>query len=387
MRKKICFILTAITMLCCSTSCNLLKKEEKVNVLQKVVVNDFENSADMAKLLIGNKLGKVQIQKNADYVKSGNSSAKVSVVGNPSFGAPYMYQTFKLEGNEEYSDFSKNVKMTLWVYNDDVVEHNLQAEYKFDSGSLGKTEVSLGSKEWTLLTYEVDRQYLPMNSEGEYSSCVGVYFYFDISQNSESYDLYFDELSLYRTDKGFNKSVMYLDEHEICSFDHAYQHSLLSTTDDYLDLAGKLSISQDYAQKEKDFNLKVDAPAGSTPFQNGGGWPGIEVNQTILKLFDFSLYDDTDEFCFDVYSPKENGLDYLWVTFRDGFEREIYKGTENALTKGEWQTIRISVAEINANVARKEFGFVSTSRIMVRWGEFVGNDRVAYFDNFRMELK
>ena len=387
MKKITCFVLTAMATLACATACNTADTNTS-NVLQKMVVNDFENSADMAKLLIGNKLGKVQLQMEEEFVKSGEKSAKVSVTGNSMFGVPYLYQNFDIEGHEEYSDFTRNVKMTMWVYNDDTVAHTVQAEYTFASGALGKTEVSLPSKEWTLLNYEIDRQYLPFSNKGEYYPCLGVYFYFDISQSGDAYDLYFDELSLYRTEKGFNKSAMYLDEHEICSFDHMYQHSLLTTTDDYLDLAGKLSISQDFAQKEKDFNMRVDAPAGSTPFQNGGGWPGIEISQTLLEMFDFSLYDENDEFCFDVYSPKGNGLDYLWVTFRDNFQREIFKdGESRTLVKGEWQTIRISVAEINANATRPEYGFLATTRIMVRWGEFVGNDRVVYFDNFRMELK
>ena len=122
---------------------------------------------------------------------------------------------------------------------------------------------------------------------------------------------------------------------------------------------------------------------------NGGGWPGIEINQTILEMFDFSNYDDSDEFCFDVYSPKENGLDYVWVTFRNSQNWEVFKdGPARVLTKGQWQTIRISVGEINATAERPEdYGFIDTARIMVRWGEFVGEDRVAYFNNFRMELK
>lgn len=394
MKKRLGILLTAITILPLATACvgggtNGADNAENADTLQKIVVNDFENSADMGMLLIGNKLGKVSLQENADYVKAGGRSAKLSVTGQASFGTPYLYQTFDIPDREEYSDFTKNVKMTLWVYNDDAEVHSLRAEYRFAAGTLGSTEIELGAKEWTMLNYEIDRQYLPFDANGDYYSCLGVYFYFDISASGSAYDLYFDELSLYRTEKGFNKSVMFLDEHEICSFDHAYQHSLLTVTDDYFDLQASLSISQDYAERDRDFNLKVSAPAGSTPFLNGGGWPGIEINQTILEMFDFSNYDDSDEFCFDVYSPKENGLDYVWVTFRNSQNWEVFKdGPARVLTKGQWQTIRISVGEINATAERpEEYGFIDTARIMVRWGEFVGEDRVAYFNNFRMELK
>lgn len=392
MRKILSILLAAITILPFATACdrgNDAGNAENADMLQKIVVNDFENSADMGMLLIGNKLGKVSLQENADFVKTGARSAKLSITGQSSFGTPYLYQTFDIKDREEYYDFTKNVKMTLWVYNDDAADHSLRAEYRFPAGTLGSTEIGLKSKEWTMLNYEIDREFLPFDGNGDYYSCLGVYFYFDLSGSDEAYDLYFDELSLYRTEKGFNKSVMYLDEHEICSFDHSYQHSLLTVTDDYFDLQASLSISQDYSERDKDFNLKVTAPAGSTPFQNGGGWPGIEINQTILEMFDFSDYDDKDEFCFDVYSPKENGLDYVWVTFRNSLNWEVFKdGPARTLTKGQWQTIRISVGEINAAAERpEEYGFIDTARIMVRWGEFVGEDRVAYFNNFRMELK
>lgn len=360
---------------------------ENIEVLQKIVVNDFENSADMGMLTIGNKLGKVQLQNNTDYVKSGNKSAKVSVIGNSAWESPYMYQTFSLEDHAEYSDFTRNVKMTLWIYNDDDIDHMLQAEYSFSQGSLGKTETELKARQWTMFTYEVDRQYLPFDETGEYYPCNGIYFYFELSKSSEPYDLYFDELALYRTNKGFNKNVMYLDEHEICSFDHDYQHSLITSAGDYPDVEPGLEISQDFAQGEEDFNLKVTAKAGDTPWEAGGGWPGIEINPMILEMFDFSAYDDTDEFCFDVYSPVENGLEKIWLTFENSLSQRFYQGGEISLTSGEWMTVRFSVAELNANAEQPErYGFYDTRRIIIRWGEFTDKDRLVYFDNFRMEL-
>ena len=352
-------------------------RNEHAEVLEKMVVNDFENSADMGMLIIGNKLGKVRLQDDEKFVKSGDKSAKVSVTGNAAWGTPFMFQTFDLEDRAEYSDFTQNVKMTVWVYNDDEVDHGIQMEYSFSQGSLGRTDAELKAGEWTI----------PSNADGDYYPCNGVYFHFDLGEKENPYNLYFDELALYRTNKGFNKNAMYLDEHEICSFDHDYQHSLITSAGDYPGLEPRLEISQDYAQKEKDFNLKVTCKAGDTPWEAGGGWPGVEINKMILEMFDFTAYDDSDLFCFDVYSPVENGLDKLWLTFQNALGQRFYLGTEMTLAKGEWMTVRLTVAELNANAEQPErYGFYGTKRIILRWGEFTDKDRTVYLDNFRMEL-
>ena len=81
MKKKISLFL-AIVMLFSLVGCKKEQSDnskEHIEVLKKVVVNDFENSADMGKLIIGNKLGKVQFDSESAFVKSGEKSAKVSM--------------------------------------------------------------------------------------------------------------------------------------------------------------------------------------------------------------------------------------------------------------------------------------------------------------------
>ena len=74
----------------------------------------------------------------------------------------------------------------------------------------------------------------------------------------------------------------------------------------------------------------------------------------------------------------------LWITFQQGAYLDIYKDiATRTLIHDKWQTISVSVGEINA---QNGLNFADTVFIAVRWGEFTGADRVAYFDNFRMEL-
>ena len=91
MKKKISLFL-AIAMLFSLISCNKEQSDnakEHIEVLTKVVVNDFENSADMGKLIIGTKLGKVQFDDESTFVKSGEKSNMpiivrlISIPGQP----------------------------------------------------------------------------------------------------------------------------------------------------------------------------------------------------------------------------------------------------------------------------------------------------------------
>ena len=99
------------------------------------------------------------------------------------------------------------------------------------------------------------------------------------------------------------------------------------------------------------------------------------------------LYDDADVLSFDVYVPEENGLNRIWFSLYNSQEIRYYVSDAIMLETGKWQTLSFRVKELNGQTENANlYGFSDTSRIVVRWGEFVGEDKVIYFDNFRMEL-
>ncbi len=381
-KRVICTLLGCLTCLPFA-SCVKAAETEKTGVLQQILLNGFENTSDFDAVHIGNRLGKVSKNDQTAFVKTGGGSAFLEVQGNFRYSSPYLYQPFKLEKSGDYRDFSKCVRFSCWMYNADKEERTVELKLDFSQGETGSETFSLASESWTHVVYNVQRENLPMDR------CEGIYLYFEKSLES-FHNLYLDDLVLYRTDEGYTKSPITLDEHEICSFDKFYQHALLSSASDSSEARylPKMSITQDYAVKEKDFNLKCVAPAGSLDVDNGSqNWPGIDVHSSLVDAVNWELYDDADVFAFDVYVPQENGLNRIWLSFYNSQEIRFYVSDAIMLETGKWQTLSFRVKDLNAQTDNAHlYGFSDTSRIVIRWGEFVGADKTIYFDNFRMEL-
>ena len=386
-KKILCMFLSGVAALPLAAfpivACDGADNGEKTGVLEQIVVNGFETTSDFDSVHIGNRLGKVSKNSESAYVKKGDGSAFLQVEGNFRYSSPYLYQPFKLEKSGDFRDFSKCVRFSCWAYNADEATRTVEVQLDFSQGEMGSQVFELAANSWTHVVYNVQRENLPMER------CEGVYLYFE--KNLERFnEIYLDDLTLYRTDVGYTKSPITLDEHEICSFDKFYQHGLLTSASDSSEARylPKMSVTQDYARKEKDFNLKCIAPAGSLDVDNGSqNWPGIDVHSSLVDAVNWELYDDADVFAFDVYVPQENGLNRIWFSLYNSQEIRYFVSDAIMLETGKWQTVSFRVKELNSQTENAHlYGFSDTSRIVIRWVEFVGEDKTIYFDNFRMEL-
>lgn len=104
-------------------------------------------------------------------------------------------------------------------------------------------------------------------------------------------------------------------------------------------------------------------------------------------------YDANDKFCFDYYSPEENGVDYIWFCGYNSLSLWTIKFDQIKLQRGKWVTLTFTVEELVASRSGgesfekiRESNFDDLSQIAIKWGEFVGPNRVMYLDNFRMEI-
>lgn len=373
---------TLFPLVACKNT-GVVETEQKTGTLSQILLNDFETVEDFDCIHIGNRLGKVTQNKESAYVKNGTGSALLSVQGNFRYASPYLYQPFDLENADDYRDFSKCVRFSCWAYNDSDEEKKVELQLDFSQGEMGTESFALKPKAWTHVVYNVQRENLPIER------CEGIYLYFE--KNLDAFNkIYLDDLTLYRTDEGYTKNPITLDEHEICSFDKFYQHGLLTSASDSSEARylPRMSITQDYAKKDKDFNVKCLAPAGSLDVDNGSqNWPGIEIHSSLIDAVNWELYDNADVFSFDVYVPKENGLNRIWLSFYNSQEIRYFVSDAIMLETGKWQTVSFSVKELNSQTENAHlYGFSDTARVVIRWGEFVGADRTIYFDNFRMNL-
>ena len=103
------------------------------------MLNDFEESSEFDLLRLFGVLGKVEKNTNAEYVTSGNASAKILIFSNPyKKQAPYMEQAFELvKKNEDYRNFENVAAISFDLYNpsQNTLSVGLQLTYKESNGT------------------------------------------------------------------------------------------------------------------------------------------------------------------------------------------------------------------------------------------------------------
>ena len=188
-------------------------------------------------------------------------------------------------------------------------------------------------------------------------------------------------MKVYKTDKGFTPVTMSLAKDEICSFDKLWQVQKLGfECYDGAELIPSASYVKDNTSTGKGAALKLETVAGP----GANRWPGIVLNEEMLKLVDWSSYSDNDRFCFDVYTPSINGLDKVYLNlYCNGNRFASMEGV--SLKRGEWITISYTVKEFNGYSTSPSMNFSKVTGIKVFYLEHTGKSKIVYFDNFRME--
>ena len=353
-----------------------------------VLINGFEDVSEMDTLTNYGVLGKVSLNKDATYIKSGVGSAKVVVTSDPyKVASPYLLQNFNLMKREEnYTDFSDVAFVTMQVFNPstETKRVGVQLAYTYTNGM--REYFDLAPNAWTLIKLNVIREYIPkLDTMNDMLFVGGLRITFDRPQEDATF--YLDDLYLYKTESEYTDVVMTLKKHEICSFDEGWQVALSVLEKGTFDLLmPTVSQESEITATGSGSSIKILAPAGVADYQTTLRWPGVALNEEMLKLFDWSSYPDTARLCFDVYAPLENGVDEVWLSaYTDG--RRYYSGPAEKVIPGKWTTISYTVGEMNATYEyTEEHNFAHTTYLVVRWGEHPGADRTLYLDNFRMEM-
>ena len=387
--KKLVTILLVFCTLFALTACGGGEKPQKENARKDIVlVNGFEDVSEMDTVSNYGVLGKVSLNKNEAYVKSGEGSAKVTVTSNPyKVASPYLFQNFNLLKREEnYTDFSSVAFVTVQVYNPSNETKRVGVQLAYTSTNGMREYFDLAPNEWTLVKLNVIREYIPkLASMNNMLYVSGLRITFD--RPAEDTTFYLDDLYLYKTESEYTDVVMTLKKHEICSFDSGWQVALAVLEKGTFDLLmPTVAQESEITATGQGSSIKILAPAGVGDYQSTLRWPGVALNEEMLKLFDWGSYPDTAKLCFDVYAPVENGVDEVWLSaYTDG--KRYYSGPAEKVIPGKWTTISYTVGEMNATYEyTEEHNFAHTTYLVVRWGEHPGADRTLYLDNFRMEM-
>ena len=325
---------------------------------------------------MGNYLGKITTNSDAKFVTSGEKSAKIEVGNSKIFsGSPYLYQTLDHRfGN--YTSFSVVKLLSVDIYNACPESKNVYISLDFSVGESAKTRYEIGPQKWTTLYYTNYREYMPSEI------CNGIYVRFDAVESGVN-TFYVDNLRIYRTDSEYKKVNPKLAENEICSFDRYEQIGLLTTITDGGSVDTEMTTEN--TSTGSGCALKIYAGHGVAVYPQSYNYPGIGLAETILALVPFGSYGANDYLCFDIYSDNGKKITdlFLILTNKLGVRYFDYMFGDQVVPE-RWTTIRIPVSKINEGVPAEE-GFSATSKIELVWGEFVGEDRVFYLDNFRME--
>lgn len=378
--KRFLILTLCLLLLTSTTAC--ATKTQTTNQNSKVVtLNTYETQADLDTMTLAGVLGKAELNKQSSFVKKGNGSLKVTVIADPYKSAqPSLYQAMKLKkAGIDCTDFSKVEHVTIDVYNTQTTEKRIGLQMVFtDSFNKGITEwFTLKPSGWTAVKYTIAREFIPQNKN--VSLVTGMNLIFDRGSEDEVY--YLDEMKIYKTDKGFTPVTMSLGKDEICSFDKLWQVQKLGfECYDGEELMPSASYVKDNTSTGNGAALRLDTVAGP----GANRWPGIVLNEEMLKLVDWSSYGEEDKFCFDVYTPAINGLDKVYLNlYCNGTRFASMDGV--SLKRGEWITISYKVKDFNGLSNSPSLQFSKVTGIKVFYLEHTGKSKIVYFDNFRME--
>lgn len=376
------------------------KPIEKSNPL--IVLNDFETIKDFDTIHLRGYLGRVTKNVDQDFVTRGSSSAKVEVEAyraNSSTKPQSMYQECNLKAKGfNYSDFSFTSDITVDVYNAQLVEKEfkLQLVYELTNGDELVAEIAqsytLEPQTWNKVRYTVDRAYIPVVDGISYVKALVFIFQDPPDNQADRFDLYYvDNICLYKTSVPFSsesRSLTHRDNvKEICSFDSLWQ--VKNLTLDYADFVS-VAWCKDFTADGVGASLRVDTAPSTSGY---GQWPSVKIDMSsftsasVGNAVDLTLIDDNDEFVFDYYIPGE-GMDNVSVTLNAMYDRMFSKTAMGV--RGQWNTFRVTVAEINDHLEADESAGTMFYRLRtVAFGlgrGLPGAVRSFYIDNVRLVI-
>ena len=367
-----------------------------------IVLNDFENTKDYDTIHLRGYLGRVTKNTDPEFVTRGEASAKVEVeaVKYASSTKPQsIYQECNLKAKGlNYSDFSYVSDITVDVYNAQVSAKDFQVQlvYELTNGDELVAEIaqsySLNPGVWTTVRYTVDRAYIPVVDGISYVKALVFIFQDPPDSQPDRFDTYYmDNICLYKTTVPFASESRSLNHHdnvkEICSFDSLWQVKNLQLN---YDASVTVTWCKDFTADGVGASLRIDTIPNISSYAD---WPSVSIVYTsftstsVGNSIDLTTVDDNDEVVFDYYIPGE-GMDNVSVTFNAMYDRLCSKTAMGP--RGQWNTFRITVAEINDHIeANASAGtlFYRLKNITFGIGRGLpGVVRSFYIDNIRLVI-
>ena len=412
--RKLIVGLATVLALSSFASCQgldfLNKTEQPVNeyTLINTTINDFSDVNDLYQLITVNDFGIINLNKDEEFVKTGNTSAKLTVgyEGRTLATKPGIKQRLssKTQGYN-FHDFTKVKKLKAQMYNPSETVRTVKMYVAFGNGVTTTPLTCNLQKGWNDLIYEIDRALLSFQVDLEQAAYLQ--FSFDVLPN-ESYDLYLDNISITQTNSEIQEVEMTLEQDEICYFEQNYQKSVFYFW----------TWSSDRLADIIDFGLTADpdvAKTGTSFYvttkkgeKRWNYWYYLRFSEAYLNLIDWESLTPEDTIEVSVWVPYSNDGFNMDVNTSLGaitsYEAEIpdpndptqkIKETrrivQGKVVPKEWSTLSVNVgdmllaAETNGWTNEKTTLWDIFTGFSLHWGEFVDvEQKTYYFDDFRI---
>ena len=382
MKRIIRIALVCILSLCCFTAALGCGAEAQVS--DEAVFSDFENYVpDIQLCRISSNFGKVSVNTDKAYVKSGNRSARIDPVGNGWMYFPMYSENFGFD----YTDFTYVNSVRLDMYNpqqeDKTVRVGLISRINnIDSFDKAYDEEFTLKNGWNTLEFYVEPSILGITADITEIQGISLSFEmcneYDITDKTPRY--YLDGIKLIKRAKPHSvQTNIEFAENEIMDFEKFY-HEYFTVNDFGIEMSIVKTADYGIATKTGNKALRIVIPQG-----NSGSW-NYYLKITAPFLNAGALGKLTDEqfengyFVWDSYNGASADYNCVGLFFVGSSTTSYGVGTYPK--PGEWTTNRIKLTDIEQNIPgwRDNTGMFALSI-----KDSFSTDRELFLDNFRIE--
>ncbi len=374
MKKRI--ISSLLTVCTALTACMLVACKDKDQNLEEnvtdIVFNGFEDfEKDILSIRPLNNFGKLNINREKEYVKFGDASLKIEASsGTWETAKPTMIlPTYSTRYEYDYKDFSKTEKISAWLYNAEERELSVGVGLQIGKWSCGQwwdrvdrctpLYYTLQSG-WNYVEYTVDPTYLAYQGNADIKNIQGLFFEFEYcSQFSDVPVIYMDDLRLHFSESEIvgSEYVLKADAEkgvwEVADFEDARQGMFMYMRSSAEGENGRMNARVVNASKYNTVAKSGNKALELTLHAGLSGWPRVTLSSKVLKKAidaigqDFIDHPENYRLCFDYYngSPLKHSLSILYENAATATTLNPYKNI--SCDPYTWSTYEISFKAIN----------------------------------------
>lgn len=392
MKKILSLILSVAFVLSAFVGC--APTEQAPTVSNKISLCNFEQfEPDFQLIRVVDGFGSVSVNKDEQFVKEGNVSAKLQPLGDYSAKTrPVMYIPLESKRFDyDYKNLLNYESISMWVYNTEDDYKSMEMGFVTGQNDLYSVTKTFGKNVslkpgWNRVVYYPDHSLLNISSD--VTSYLGFYLSFDHVHSRDVDDApvyYVDDIVISKAEKTVEvENIVTFDEGEIVDWEKDYQLNVFNLTPTNPALLPEVQVVNGVdvgvTPSSGERMLKVVTKPGE---KLNGSYPGFVIVDKVMQMSGFKNITMGDwanwEICFDVYA--ENTDITLFAEFYGSSNlfqtRKVHGVTAK---KGKWVTLRKSFTDfLTVNIE-------DPGRFVLCYAEDpTPIQKVFYFDNFRFE--